>query len=212
MIAITAHVGKYECTVAFEGVIENVVDIVQHRAHNNLTLADVYKALYRCIDAGDIYVNCTCADYCYRFKYWATRLGYQYGAGERRPAHITNPRNNIGSFCKHLTKLLADKSWLKKCSGVVNLILKDNIEEVREKFGLEEDELTVADTKMNLKQYRKKQEPIEEPEEDENESEETPAEEVEVEPEETDETETEEEPEEEVGEDDISEPMKPTMN
>ena len=48
--------------------------------------------------------------------------------------------------------------------------MKDNIEQIREVYGLEEDELTIYDTKLNLKQYKQQQaakkidEPKEEPE------------------------------------------------
>ena len=182
-IAIKCHVGDYDVVVAFSGVLETLIDLCQRKTHNNLTHQDTYMALYKAIDNGDVQVDCACGDYRYRFKYWASKLGYQYGGNvEKRPAHITNPRNNLGSFCKHLTLTLGNKSWLKRCANVVNSVIKDNLEEIREVWGLNEDELIANNPKAFLKQYQQKKDTdaqqdnttnTEEPTQDENTAEET---------------------------------------
>lgn len=93
------------------------------------------------VDAGVILHNC------YRFAYWATKYDYKYGPPQNIPANKTNPTDNIGSVCKHLTALLSNKRWLVKVSSIVNNFIKSNIEDVREALGVTEDEMYVFSRK-----------------------------------------------------------------
>lgn len=70
------------------------------------------------VNAGVILHNC------YRYKYWATRGGYNYGTKETRPANITNPNNNIGAVCKHLDLLLSNENWVGKTASVLNQFIR----------------------------------------------------------------------------------------
>lgn len=106
------------------------------------------------VNAGVILHNC------YRFAYWATKYGYKYGKPENRPAKITNPDDKIGSFCKHLTALLANKKWLVKVASVINEFVKAYPNEVQEFLGLEDDEFIINNPKakniLNKKRDLKK--------------------------------------------------------
>lgn len=136
-------VGDYKCTVAFNGVIEELVNVVSKQVKHNVTLQSVIRAITRSIDDSDILVDCTCGDFTYRYAYWATKWGYKYGKPERRPAEITNPDDKLGAMCKHLTALLSNKRWLVKVASTVNAIVKDNIDSIRELYDLSEDEFFI---------------------------------------------------------------------
>jgi hypothetical protein len=53
---------------------------------------------------GDVFVNCDCPDYKYRFKYVASQYDFAIRKEKRPPRH-TNP-NYDGTICKHLGHLL----------------------------------------------------------------------------------------------------------
>lgn len=89
------------------------------------------------VDAGVILHNC------YRYAYVATQHGYKYGKPENRPSRITNPNDNKGAMCKHLTMLLANKRWMVKLASIVNDFVKANIEEIREKYKVPEEDFFI---------------------------------------------------------------------
>lgn len=143
LCALKTKVGKYDCIVAYKGVLKRLLQVVKKQPRPNVTLQSVIRALTQSIDDADILVDCSCPDFRYRYAYWATKLKYKYGKPETRPSNITNPDNNIGSMCKHLTALLANKKWLVKAASVVNEAIKANVDEVRKKLGVSEDEFII---------------------------------------------------------------------
>lgn len=117
----------YVCTIAFPGVFTALKDVVKvtQRRIDRINLQMVIKALRVAFDAtDDVKVDCTCSDFRYRFAYVATKNGYKFGKPENRPSDITNPDDNIGSTCKHLSLLLSNKRWLVKAASVVNAFIK----------------------------------------------------------------------------------------
>lgn len=64
----------------------------------NATLEQVRQAFN-----GDILAHCTCPDFKYRMKYYATVENWNWGNGENRPPNMTNPPPpRFGKLCKHL--------------------------------------------------------------------------------------------------------------
>lgn len=147
LLATQVHVGDYICNVAYRGVLKRLLEVLREQPKPNVTLQSVIRAVTRAMDNTDIYVNCTCPDFQYRFAYWATKYDYKYGPPQNIPANKTNPTDNIGSVCKHLTALLSNKRWLVKVSSIVNNFIKSNIEDVREALGVTEDEMYVFSRK-----------------------------------------------------------------
>lgn len=145
LLTLKTNVGKYECIVAYKGILEKLVDVINRQPRPNVTLQSVIRALNQSIDDADLLVNCTCPDFRYRFAYWATKYGYKYGKPETRPAKITNPDDELGSMCKHLTAILANKRWLVKAASVVNEAIKANADIIRKKLKLSPDEFIVND-------------------------------------------------------------------
>ena len=153
---INVPVGDYICTIAFKGLMDQIKYVLSHQPKPNFTLQTVIKAISKAIDAEDILVDCTCPDFRYRFAYWATKYGYKYGKPENRPANITNPNDKIGSFCKHLTALLANKKWLVKVASVINEFVKAYPNEVQDFLGLSDDEFIMNDPKARNLLKRKR--------------------------------------------------------
>lgn len=117
----------YVCTVAFPGVFSSLQDVVKstHGDPSKINLQMVIKALRLAFDAtDDVKVDCTCPDFWYRFSYVATQNDYKYGKPQTIPAPITNPNDDIGSTCKHLSLLLSNKQWVVKAASVVNAFIK----------------------------------------------------------------------------------------
>lgn len=117
----------YTCVIAFPGVFTQLRQVVKetHGDPSKINLQMVIKALRRAFDAtDDVKVDCTCADWRYRFAYYATVNGYKYGTPETRPSDITNPDDALGATCKHLDLLLSNKRWLVKAASVVNSFIK----------------------------------------------------------------------------------------
>lgn len=117
----------YVCVIAFPGVFTQLRQVVKetHGDPSRINLQMVIKALRRAFDAtDDVKVDCSCADFRYRFAYWATQNGYKYGAPENRPSDVTNPDDMLGATCKHLDLLLSNKRWLTKAASVVNSFIK----------------------------------------------------------------------------------------
>lgn len=77
---------------------------------------DKYNNFY--VDAGVILHNC------YRFDYYATRNIYNSGEPQDIPSKITNPRDSLGSGCKHILLLLSNTAWLIKVASVINNYIK----------------------------------------------------------------------------------------
>lgn len=144
------NVGDYMCTVAYTGVIKKLLEVLKMQPKPNVTLQSVIRAVTLAIDNSDIKVDCTCADFKYRYAYWATKYGYKYGKPETRPAKITNPNDKIGSMCKHLTALLANKKWLVKIATIVNDYIKNNYEKFLKVYKLDPDEFMVNQLSYSL--------------------------------------------------------------
>ena len=120
----------YVCVIAFPGVFTQLRQVVKetHGNPSRITLQMVIKALRRAFDAtDDIRVRCSCADFKYRFMYWADKNGYLYGppdSGTEQFPDKTNPDDMLGATCKHLDMLLSNKRWVTKAASVVNSFIK----------------------------------------------------------------------------------------
>lgn len=123
-LTIPIKIGDYIVTIHISGILKEIQNEMNRQ---NKSLPDrslTYAALRKVVDSSNIYINCTCADFRYRFSYSATQNDYKYGAPETRPAKITNP-NNDGAVCKHVTAALVRPSqWLKYAAGWINTVVR----------------------------------------------------------------------------------------
>lgn len=141
MLVIYVSVGNYVVTLAYEGVIEHLIDVIKKSNTKTLNRKNVVRAMNEQVDLTDVYVRCSCDDFKYRYGYWASEHDYIYGPKQSIPAEITNPQDDIGAVCKHLLCVLANKRWLVKAAAVVNDYIHDNYEAFLDEYDLTEDDL-----------------------------------------------------------------------
>lgn len=169
LLVARVPVKDYYCIIAYNGIMNQLFDVLKKQPRPNVTLQSVIKAISQAIDKTDVLVDCTCPDFKYRYAYYASKFGYKYGKPETRPPKKTNPDDNIGAMCKHLTSLLANKRWLIKLATIVNNYIKQYADDIRKKYNLSEDEFIIntygrpsKKTNRNIRMFNK------EPEETDN--------------------------------------------
>lgn len=140
-VTVTFEVGDYNDTIAFTNILLNLRELVKKDPKHIIKFDWVIRACQKALDQSDIYVNCTCSDFKYRFAYVATKNTYKYGKKEMRPADVRNPNDNIGALCKHLTAILSNKNWVNKvATKVTDWLNMLDIEEVRDALNYQEAE------------------------------------------------------------------------
>ncbi len=134
----------YTCTLSFSTFLENLRNIIHSKGAETVTFNDIQRALLISIDDTDnLEVNCTCPDWIYRYKFWATQSGFNYGTPQNdNGKEIRNPNNDIGSVCKHLFSLLNNKSWLTKVSSWLNDYIKRHPKSFAQALDIPEEALT----------------------------------------------------------------------
>lgn len=129
-IRIEGESDNYFVTINFSNILTKIERNVK-RNNNKLDVNCIYKALAETLNSSDVKIDCTCPDFKYRFRVWATKHGYNAGATESREAKITNPKDDLGCACKHVLCALNNVEWLQKISSVINNYVnycKDNME------------------------------------------------------------------------------------
>lgn len=120
IISFEIFVRDYTVTIEVPGLIQELKKNVKRQNYDLIR-----KYLTKAFDNNDIYVNCTCPDFWYRYSYTASVRGFKSGKMQQIPSPIRNP-NLEGSVCKHLLKLLNNKRWLRKYVTLINLLVKMN--------------------------------------------------------------------------------------
>lgn len=129
-IKVKGENDDYVVTVEFSKILDRIKNKININ-RNKLDLKCIYDALVDTLNSNDVKVNCSCPDFTYRFKVWATKHKYNAGEAENREAKITNPNDDLGSACKHILNVLNNAEWIRKVSSVINNYInycKDNME------------------------------------------------------------------------------------
>ena len=111
-----SRIGDYIVNVSFEGAFDELQYRLYHLKGKNrykrITHSILTKALSEALDTEDIYVNCTCPDFKYRFAYWATKADCKFGVSQNTAPKVRNTKNNKGYVCKHILAVLYGKRWV----------------------------------------------------------------------------------------------------
>lgn len=129
-IKVEGETDTYFVTVEFNDILNKIQSRVEQNK-NKLEIKCIYDSLVQSLNSSDVKVDCSCPDFKYRFKVWATKNGYNAGESENREAKITNPGDNLGAACKHILCVLNNADWLQKIASVINNYInycKDNME------------------------------------------------------------------------------------
>lgn len=129
-IKVRGETDSYIVTVEFSNILNRIKNNIL-KNKNKLVIKNIYDALVEALNSSDVKVDCSCSDFKYRFKVWATKNKYNAGKKENREAKITNPQDNLGAACKHILNVLNNAEWIKQLSSVINNYInycKDNLE------------------------------------------------------------------------------------
>lgn len=129
-IRVEGETDNYFVTINFSNVLPRIQKQIKENK-NKIEVKCIYQALFQALNSSDIKIDCSCPDFKYRFKVWATKNGYNAGSAESREAKITNPRDELGAACKHILCALNNAEWLQKIASVINNYInycKDNME------------------------------------------------------------------------------------
>ena len=116
-LPIHGETDDYTVRVTFGGFLEILRG--QMRNRDVIDFRDVSRACIIGFNKDDVFINCSCPDFKYRFNYYATRNNISSGAPETRPSDITNPDDSLGSACKHVLLVLNNTSWIIRVSRVI---------------------------------------------------------------------------------------------
>ena len=114
--------------------LNNILSRLQNKIasnNNKLDITSIYEGLMQGINSSDLKISCTCPDYKYRLKYYASKNGFNKGTDETRSSDKTNPNDTKGAACKHILAVLNNIEWLRKIASVINNYVnycKDNME------------------------------------------------------------------------------------
>lgn len=134
-IDVKGETDIYVVRISFSGFLDELHNFLNGGV--SLDRKIISRALVRAFNADNVYINCTCPDFRYRGKYWATKNNILIGSPELRPSDITNPNDTKGPGCKHINLALSDSSWLIKVSSVIyNYIeyMKEHDERLYQKY------------------------------------------------------------------------------
>lgn len=118
-VPVRGETNNYLVRIKFGGFLDLLRNQLD-RQDGVLNLRAITRALLDAFNQDDVYIHCSCPDYQYRFAYWSSIKDINAGPPEKRPAKITNPRNDKGPGCKHIMLVLSNNSWLIKVASVIN--------------------------------------------------------------------------------------------
>ena len=107
-IPVIGETNRYVCTISFEGWLPILKQAIKDTGFSQLT---VKRSLSEMMRFHDLKIKCQCPDYRYRMSYWNSVKGNQEGEPELRPSDQTNPHDDLGPLCKHLSQVVNNK-WV----------------------------------------------------------------------------------------------------
>lgn len=122
-IEVHGETDDYVVRISFGGLFDILHDELK-RNNGVLEFRNIVKALIIAFNKENVYIDCSCPDFRYRFKFWATKNDILSGSPETRPSDQTNPHDNLGSGCKHIMLVLSNTSWIIKVASVINNYIK----------------------------------------------------------------------------------------
>ncbi len=120
-VPVKGETDDYIVKIKFNGVLKELQKNVQAN-NNTLDYRTISQSLSRVFNNGDVYENCSCPDFKFRFNHWATVQGFNSGKPENRPNRFdwTNSHDDMGGGCKHCNLVLSNLSWMMKVASVIN--------------------------------------------------------------------------------------------
>lgn len=121
-IPVHGETDDYVVRMTFGGFLAILRDQIGDKT--TVDFRDISRAAIIGFNKDDVFINCTCPDWQYRFAFHATRNQINSGTPETRPSDITNPDDTLGSACKHVLLVLNNTSWIIRVARVISNYIK----------------------------------------------------------------------------------------
>ena len=155
---ISGNSSNYDDVIAFENVVKDLIEVAKQDAKHIVNATLIKKSLKASLDKNDIYLDCNCPDWKFRYEFWSTKDKYKWGKLQTSNGKgIRNPNNNIGSMCKHLYALLRSNTFMNHVSDKIMRVIMANLDILVKRFNINLEEFIVNTARydrlmaMNLK-------------------------------------------------------------
>lgn len=119
-VKVRGETDTYQVKIKLNNILDELKKIL-NRTEKEVEFKNILEALTRVFLNGDVYLNCTCDDFKYRFDHWSHVDGYASSKLDPGPGKgIANPDNDKGMGCKHVLLVLANKEWVMKLASSIN--------------------------------------------------------------------------------------------
>ena len=141
---ISGNSSTYSDAIAFKNVITDLVNLAKIDSKHYVNSKLIIRSIKQSLDKQDIYIDCNCDDFKYRFSYWATQDKFKWGKLQNSNGkEIRNPNNDKGSMCKHLYALLRSNNFLDKVSDKIMRTIMANLDILVKRFNINLEEFIV---------------------------------------------------------------------
>lgn len=141
---ISGNSSTYNDSIAFKNVMTELIALAKIDSKHYVNSKLIIRSIKRSLDKNDIYINCTCDDFKYRYAYHATQGKFKWGKLQNSNGQkIRNPNNDIGCMCKHLYALLRSNTFLEKVSDTIMRTIMANLDVLVKRFKINLEEFIV---------------------------------------------------------------------
>lgn len=135
---ISGNSKYYTCIIAFKNVFTDLLNIAKNDSSHTVNSKLIIKSIHLSLDNNDIYIDCSCPDFTYRYAYFATKDNFKWGKLQNSNGQeIRNPNNDIGCMCKHVYALLRSNKFLNRVSDKIMRTIMANIDILFKKYNID---------------------------------------------------------------------------
>ena len=135
---ISGNSHTYTDSIAFKNVMTDLINLAKIDSKHYVNSKLIIRSIKRSLDNNDIYVDCNCPDFNFRYAYHATQGKFKWGKLQNSNGKkIRNPNNDIGSTCKHLYALLRSNNFLDKISDKIMRTIMANLDILVKRFDID---------------------------------------------------------------------------
>ena len=144
---ISGNGSKYTDSIAFQFIMTDLIQQAKNDPKHLVNSKLIIKSIHNSLDTRDIYIDCSCQDFKYRYSYWSTKDKFKWGKLQNSNGkNIRNPRNDMGCMCKHLYALLRSNKFLNLISDKIMRTIMANLDVLVKKFNINILEFVVNST------------------------------------------------------------------
>lgn len=148
---ISGNSHSYTDSIAFKGVFTDLIEVAKQDSLHTVNSKLIIKSIHASLDKNDIYIDCNCPDFKYRYAFWSTQDKFKWGKLQNSNGkEIRNPKNNMGCMCKHLYALLRSNNFLNAISDKIMRIIMANLDILYKRYNF-----NIEEFKVNTKAYDK---------------------------------------------------------